>query len=430
MHNPLLGPVPNYGWAGQPSYGLDQAPRWSEYRADPHRSPVGRGLRQEIDQGGNSRGKSAKKGGTQTRAVTSGQKGRCSTDLQNHSQRPNNEYKSSGNGYDLDNTGESIDHGSRRGHSPAPEQPGTSRGRRAGHSSIYSHDPELESLHNESLTITDQGEFVLGPQWKVPEPEVAQDMAGYHAERAMVKSIQYSTEHESHFTLKERIEDCHVLMSGGISTGEAAAAESPDTGGCSSLLSCWGRPQSPDYTDIELQPPLHRPSGGETSLSGGSPNIKDGHRSISGVLASAAQSGSHELISKSPDYSGRDRKSHDDQSRSGSSTPAATVVEVGTRARSTTPRRNTSRERTSGISRSGRDDTVATATAMTILPFRERHIRNTGQGSRNHDGRAYDCTRDRYSPSQELTPRTLRRTKGFHRGSTSLNPDGEREEDE
>lgn len=226
MHNPLLGPVPNYRWSNQPGYNnLLQGSYPLEDSGTPIYGPVG---------------KHSREGRTDRRAIS-----------------PPSDLRDGFNSLSI----------------KSPK---------------FDSDSDPEKLHNESLTVTDRGEFILGPQWSVPDPEVAQDIAGCGGERVTVKSKQYSPEHNAYFTLTEKIDDCDVTMSGGLSVGVVPPPDLPGCDDCSLFSSCWSRSQSPNRTDAELPP--SRPSS-RRGLS-----RRNGHRSNSEVLVPSSQPNNYEPI--------------------------------------------------------------------------------------------------------------------------------------
>lgn len=179
----------------------------------------------------------------------------------------------------------------------------------AGEDDLYS---DNDDSHSQSLTITHRGQFRLGPQWAVPDREVAQDMAGCGSARAVVKSVQYLDEHGAHFTLTETIDDCDLSMSGGLSvngvaptppSGLCARDGDGDGGNCASFFSCW------DCTDATLPQP--RPSNSNGSRMAAQPRSNDHHGCISGVPASSQPQGaSYGLDAPENDYRQRDGRYH------------------------------------------------------------------------------------------------------------------------
>ncbi|RYP83154.1 hypothetical protein DL769_001460 [Monosporascus sp. CRB-8-3] len=238
----------------------------------------------------------------------------------------------------------------------------------------------------ESLTITENGEFILGPQWDVPTHEEALDFAGYGMERVEVKSLQYSAEHQSHVTLTEQIDSCEVSMSGGLPLEAGESASSPRISDCSPFM-CIGCPSTPEVPNE----PLPRPSSKMGWLRG------NGLRRLSELfISSPSDRYESELKNeclKRPEHRGSCNHHHD---------PAFSVETDAVRVRpqSTPPRRSIPHERDARPSPGmGRNVARAERTA----PSYERPIRSVGELD-GHD-----------ESDQELYPRGLRRTRGFYK---------------
>ncbi|RYP45566.1 hypothetical protein DL768_008115 [Monosporascus sp. mg162] len=366
MQSLLFGPVPHYVWTAQPGYILHQEAQLQ-----------GRGSLSHNETGNASHGRE-KRGAPPLEAVGR-QGGDCNADYPNGFRGKDTSNKEDDVDYCTDSEGFNLIE-KKSPHVPKCHGVGN-------HSKRHSQKSRTPSTRRqESLTITENGEFILGPQWEVPTREEALDFAGYGMERVEVKSQQYSAEHQSHVTLTEQIDSCDVSMSGALPLETGATASPPGDSNCSPFM-CIGRPSTSEVRN-ELPP---RPSSMMGWLR------SNGLRRLSELFTSSPsdryESELKNECMKRQYY--RDSHGHHHDSASG--------VEAGairTRPQSTPPRRSTTHERDarpfSGMCRD-------VARKERTTPSYERPIKSV----RELDG--HD------EPDQELCPRGLRRTRGFYK---------------
>ncbi|RYP18294.1 hypothetical protein DL765_004014 [Monosporascus sp. GIB2] len=365
MQSSLFGPVPHYVWTAQPGYILHQEAQLQCRGSLPHN-----------ETGKASHGK--EKGGTPPLEAVSRQGGDYNADYRNCSRNKD----TSDNDDDIENytvseelhlikksqhvaKSHGIGNHSRR-HSRRSRTPSTSR--------------------QESLTIAENGEFILGPQWDVPTREEALDFAGYGMEKVEVKSLQYSVEHQSHVTLTEQIDSCDVSMSGALPLETPGSASSSGNSNCSQFM-CIGCPSTPEALN-ELPP---RPSSKMGWLRG------NGLRRLSELFISSP-SGRYESelrneCLKRPEH--RSSHNHHHDSASGVETDA-----IRARPQSTTPRRSIPHERDARPFSGMGCDVARTERAAPSYQKPTRSVREPD----SHD-----------ESDQELYPRDLRRMRGFYK---------------
>ena len=133
--------------------------------------------------------------------------------------------------------------------------------------SVHSHDSDEDDSHNQTLVVNRDGRFRLGPQWRVPDFETAQDLAGCGTENVIIKSLQDSEQHGTYFTLTEEVHNFDLSISGGLSVGSKAVPASPGYSGCGTCsLPCFNGGDSPTFSDVDLPPnPLHRETASSRS---------------------------------------------------------------------------------------------------------------------------------------------------------------------
>ncbi|RYP01501.1 hypothetical protein DL764_006196 [Monosporascus ibericus] len=365
MQSSLFGPVPHYVWTAQPGHILHQEAQLQ-----------GGGSLSHNETGNSSHGK--EKRGALLLEAAGRQGGDCSADYPNGLRSRDTSNKDD----DLGNYTDSEEFNLKK------KSPQVTKSHGVGNHSIHqtrrSRTPSTS--RQESLTITENGKFILGPQWEVPTREEALDFAGYGMERVEVKSQQYSAEHQSHVTLTEQIDSCDVSMSGALplETGEYASPLGDSN--CSSFM-CIGHSSTPEIRN-ELSP---LPSSKMGWLRG------NGLRRLSELFISSPsdryESELKNECMKRPNH--RDSHNHHDVSASRVEADA-----IRTRPQSTPPRCSTTHKRdVRPFSGMGRDVARTERTA----PSYERPIRSV----RELDGLD--------ESEQELCPRGLRRTRGFYK---------------
>ena len=146
-------------------------------------------------------------------------------------------------------------------------------------SSIHSYDSDEDGSYKKSFVITNDGEFQFGHRWRVPDPVSAQRVAGHNTEKVVIKSLQYSEEHKTYFTLTEKVRDFDLSISGGLSVGFRDPPALPGYNGRSRChLPCFGCGDSPDFSEVDLSPndPDRK---GASSCRQASPRVSEGLKS-------------------------------------------------------------------------------------------------------------------------------------------------------
>ncbi|RYP66933.1 hypothetical protein DL771_007507 [Monosporascus sp. 5C6A] len=363
MQSSLFGPVPHYVWTAQPGHVLHQEAQLRGRRSLSH------------NETGNAIHGKEKRGAPPLEAV--GRQGGDCNAADSRNKATSNEDD------DVDNFTDSEDFNLIKKKSL---QIAKSHGV-GNHSKRHSRRSRTPlTSRQESLTITENGEFILGPQWEVPTLEEALDFAGYGMERVEVKSQQYSAEHQSHVTVIEQIDSCDVSMSGALPLETGEAVSPPGDTNCSPFM-CIGRPSTPEVRN-ELPP---RPSSKMGWLRG------NGLRRLSELFISSPsdryESELKDELLKRPDHRGSHNHHHDSASR-------AEADPIWTRSQSTPPKRSTTHERYARPF-SGTDRAVARTEGTT--PLYERPIGSV----RELDG--HD------KPDQDWCRKGLRRTRGFYK---------------
>ncbi|RYO76715.1 hypothetical protein DL766_004163 [Monosporascus sp. MC13-8B] len=365
MQSSLFGPVPHYIWTAQPGYILHQEAQLQDRGSLPRNETVNA-----------SHGKE-KRGAPPLEAA-----GRHGGDYNADCRNSSRSKDTSNNDDDMNNYTVSEES------NLIKKSPHVAKSHGVGnHARRHSRRSRTPSTSRQgSLTIAENGEFILGPQWDVPTREGALDFAGYGMERVEVKSLQYSAEHRSHVTLTEQIDSCDVSMSGALPLETPELASSLRNSNCSPFM-CIGCPSTPEVP-VELPP---RPSSKMGWLR------SNGLRRLSELfISSPSDRYESELKNeclKRPEHRGSHNNHHDSAFR-------VETDAIRARPQSTTPRRSIPNERDARpISGMGRDVSRTERAA----PSYQRPIRSVGELD-SHD-----------ESDQELCPRDPRRTRGFYK---------------